>query len=447
MPQIDGRSSSQDLADLFGSHEGDLAIGGIPLTNLAEQFGTPLYVYDAERIRGAYRHLSETVAGLAGIYYSIKANPNPAIAHVLVEEGAGLEIASAAEYIAARAAGAQPKRILFAGPGKRPDELAYVIERGIGEIHLESHEEIARVAAIGQGLGVEVPVALRINPSATAQGGAMRMGGKPSPFGFDEEGLEAVIDVVSAHPSLRLAGIHLFVGTQILDADVLAGQWAHGLRLAVRAAQHLGRPLDTIDLGGGLGIPYFQGETALDLQRLGERIQDLRTFVRNQPLIRDAAVVIEPGRFLVGPAGLYAGQVLASKISRGTRFLVIDGGMHHHLAASGNLGQVIKRDYPVVAATSRGRETSPCIVVGPLCTPLDTLARQAMLPDLRAGELVAILQSGAYGLTASPIGFLSHPSPAEVLVDGGRISLIRARGSFEAPITLPGGGGQGSHVG
>lgn len=441
MPQIDGRSSSQDLADLFGSHEGELAIGGIPLTNLAEQFGTPLYVYDAERIRGAYRHLRDTVFGFAGIYYSIKANPNPAIARVLVEQGAGLEIASAAEYAAARAAGAEPQRILFAGPGKRPDELAYVIERGIGEIHLESHEEIARVASIGQGLGVEVKAALRINPSATAQGGAMRMGGKPSPFGFDEEELEAVIDVVSAQPSLRLAGIHLFAGTQILDADVLAGQWEHGLRLAVRAAKHLGRPLETIDLGGGLGIPYFQGETALDLQRLGERVQDLQALVRDEPLIRDATILIEPGRFLVGPSGLYAAQVLASKISRGTRFLVMDGGMHHHLAASGNLGQVIKRDYPVVAAVPGGREASPCSVVGPLCTPLDTLARQAKLPDLRAGELVAILQSGAYGLTASPIGFLSHPTPAEVLVDRGRISLIRTRGTFEATVAAPHIGG------
>ncbi|GEP08834.1 type III PLP-dependent enzyme [Methylobacterium gnaphalii] len=434
MPQPDGPAPAEQLADLFGSVAGELAVGGVPLSALAEHHGTPLYVYDAERMRRIFRALSEAVAGFADIYYSIKANPNPAVARVFVREGAGLEIASAAEYLAACAAGAASERILFAGPGKRLDELAFVIERGIGEIHLESHEEIARVAAIGQGLGVTVPVALRINPSAAAQGGAMRMGGKPSPFGFDEEEIKAVIEAVTAHPALRLTGIHLFAGTQILDADVLAGQWGHGLQLASRAARHLGQPLETIDLGGGLGIPYFQGETALDLGRLRERVDHLAAYLRDDPLIRDARVLIEPGRFLVGPAGLYAGQVLASKMSRGTRFLVIDGGMHHHLAASGNLGQVIKRDFPIVAAAPAGREASPCTLVGPLCTPLDTLARQAALPDLHAGELVAILQSGAYGLTASPIGFLSHPTPAEVLVDRGSVTLIRPRGTFEAPI-------------
>ncbi|GEP00330.1 type III PLP-dependent enzyme [Methylobacterium haplocladii] len=440
MPQPEGSTPAERLAAAFGWSDGELAVGGVSLTTLAERHGTPLYVYDAERMRESYRALSEAVAGFAGIYYSIKANPNPAVARVFVGEGAGIEIASAAEYIAARAAGATPERILFAGPGKRPDELAYVIEHGIGEIHLECAEEIARVAAIGAALGRPVSVAVRINPSAAAQGGAMRMGGKPSPFGFDEEELETVIDTVTAQPALRLTGIHLFAGTQILDADVLAGQWLHGLRLAARAARHLGRPLETIDLGGGLGIPYFSSETALDLARLKERVGDLVAVVRDEPLIRDAAIVIEPGRFLVGPAGLYVAQVLASKVSRGTRFLVLDGGMHHHLAASGNLGQVIKRDYPIVAATPRGRETALCTVVGPLCTPLDTLARQAALPDCQAGELIAILQSGAYGLTASPVGFLSHPTPAEVMVDGGKVTEIRPRGSFDVPMALPGMG-------
>lgn len=441
MPQPEGSTPAERLAAAFGARDGELAVGGVPLSALTERHGTPLYVYDAARMRASYRALAEAVAGFAGIYYSIKANPNPAVARVFVGEGAGIEIASAAEYIAARAAGAAPERILFAGPGKRPDELAHVIEHGIGEIHLECAEEIARVAAIGAALGRTVPVALRINPSAAAQGGAMRMGGKPSPFGFDEEETEAVIDAVAAQPALRLTGIHLFAGTQILDADVLAGQWLHGLRLALRAARHLGRPLETIDLGGGLGIPYFLGETALDLARLKQRVAELIAFMRAEPLIREAQVVIEPGRFLVGPAGLYAAQVLASKRSRGTRFLVLDGGMHHHLAASGNLGQVIKRDYPIVAAKPGGREASPCTVVGPLCTPLDTLARQAALPDCQAGELIAILQSGAYGLTASPVGFLSHPTPAEVLVDGGSVTLIRGRGSFKAPIGAPVSGG------
>ena len=416
---------------------GEVAAGGLSLAELSETFGTPLFVYDAGVMRATYRALAEALSGFVGIFYSIKANPNPAVARVFVEEGAGLEIASAAEYEAARAAGATPERILFAGPGKGEAELAHVIDRGIGEIHLESEEEIERVCAVARRLGRKVEVALRINPSAAAQGGAMRMGGKPSPFGFDEETVEAVADAVVARPELDLRGIHLFAGTQVLDADVLAAQWAHGLALAGRVARHLGRPLATIDLGGGLGIPYFAGESALDLARLAQHVAGLKATLREEPLIRDASVVVEPGRFLVGPSGFYVVRVLAAKTSRGQRFLVTDGGMHHHLAASGNLGQVIKRDYPFVAVTGGGGELSAQTVVGPLCTPLDTIARQALLPALQAGDVIAVRQSGAYGLTASPVGFLSHPTPAEVLVENGRAHLIRPRGTFAAPIAAP----------
>ena len=418
----------------FTAREGEMTLGDVPVAQLAAAHGTPLFVYDAGTMRSTYRALADALAGFAEVFYSIKANPNPAVARIFVELDAGLEIASGAEYGLARAAGARPENILFAGPGKGLDELDHVIARGIGKIHLESLEELDLVAAIAERRGLSVPVALRINPSPAAQGGAMRMGGKPSPFGFDEEDIGSILEAVAARPRLDLRGIHLFAGTQILDAAILADQWAYGLRLAVEVARRLGRPLATIDLGGGLGIPYFTGEAALDLARLRERVVELAAFVRNEPLIRDARVMIEPGRFLVGPAGIYLARVLAVKNSRGTRFLVVDGGMHHHLAASGNLGQVIKRDYPIVATAGLDRPTSRCTIVGPLCTPLDTLARQAELPDLRPGELVAILQSGAYGLTASPIGFLSHPTPSELLVDGGTVTEIRPRGSFAAPI-------------
>jgi diaminopimelate decarboxylase len=434
----DGRHGLAGLAASPFTVEGDaLVVGGVRVSQLADTYDTPLFVYDAAGLRSGYRALAAAVSGLAEVFYSIKANPNPAIVRLFVEEGAGLEVASAAEYEVAREAGARPDRILFAGPGKRADELRHVVDRGIGEIHLESFEEVEHLAAVGRALSATIPVALRINPSAAAQGGAMRMGGKPSPFGFDEEEIDSVLAAVAAQPRLDLRGIHLFAGTQILDAEVLASQWEYGLQLAARVARRLGRPLATIDLGGGLGIPYFAGDAALDLGRLRERVDELRSLVRDEPLIRDAQIIIEPGRFLAGPAGIYVARVLAAKVSRGTRFLVTDGGMHHHLAASGNLGQVIKRDYPIVAATGLSRPTRRATLVGPLCTPLDTLARQAELPDLRPGELVAILQSGAYGLTASPVGFLSHPTPAELIVDRGEASLIRPRGTFAAPIALP----------
>lgn len=412
-----------------------LQAGGLAVAEIARRYGTPLYVYDADRFRASYRALARAVGALAEIYFSIKANPNPAVARVFVEEGAGLEIASAAEYERARAANCAPERILFAGPGKGDDELAHVVQGGIGEIHVESEGEIERLAAVARRLGRRVEVAVRVNPLPEGQGGAMRMGGRPSPFGIDEERLESVADRIEALPELRFAGVHLFAGTQILDAEVLGRQWRHGLELAARLARHVGRTLATVDLGGGLGIPYFAGEQPLDLGRLAQIADTLAAGVRGEPLLRDARVVVEPGRFLAGPGGFYVVRVREVKFSRGERFVVVDGGMNHHLAASGNLGQVIKRDYPVAALGPAAGALAPAAVVGPLCTPLDALARQAKLPEgIAAGDLIAVLQSGAYGLSASPVGFLSHPMPAEVLVDGGEARLVRPRGTFAQPL-------------
>ncbi|CAO4178031.1 type III PLP-dependent enzyme [Methylorubrum aminovorans] len=404
---------------------GILQVGGLPLTDLAEEFGTPLFVYDAGVMRRTYRALRAALAGFAEIDYSVKANPNPDVIRVFHEEGAGAEIASGAEFAAALEAGVPPEKILFAGPGKGAADLDRVVAGGIGEIHLENREEILRVASAAERHGVTVRVALRINPGAAAQGGAMRMGGKPSPFGFDEEEMEAAIDAVEAQSPLRLVGLHLFAGTQGLKAETLLGQWAYGLGLAARIAGRTGRPLETIDLGGGLGIPYFSGDAALDLDTLRAGIPDLIATLRADPSLAGARVVLEPGRYLAGPAGLYVARVLAVKESRGSRFVITDGGMHHHLAASGNLGQIVKRDFPLAAVTETGGARAATAVVGPLCTPLDMLARAAPLPPLAEGDLVAVLQSGAYGLTASPTGFLSHPMPAELLVDRGAATVIR----------------------
>ena len=416
------------VAECFGTQDGELVISGVPVSELAKTYGTPLYAYDSGLMREAYRRLARTVAGFAEIYYSIKANPNPHIVRIFVAEGAGLEIASGAEFRCARVAGCEADRIIFAGPGKSTDDLALTIEGGIGEIHLESFEEIGHVARIAAHFGREVRVAVRTNPIAVARGGAMQMGGRPAQFGFDEEDLDRVLDAVAAHSRLRLSGIHVFSGTQILDAGILAAQWEHSIVLAARVARRLNRPLDTIDLGGGLGIPYHASDRALDLSRLAEVALSLRAELSADTLLRDARVLLEPGRFLTASAGIYLMAVRSVKMSRGTRFVVCDGGMHHHLAASGNLGQVVKRDYPIVAAGKlRAMDRVTCNVVGPLCTPLDTLGRTVLLPPVAEGDLVAVLQSGAYGLTASPLGFLSHPIPVEVLVENGRHFAIRPR--------------------
>jgi diaminopimelate decarboxylase len=416
------------VANNFGARDGALVVGGVSVTELAKTYGTPLYVYDTGLMRKTYRALVDAVSGFAEVYYSIKANPNPGIARLFVEEGAGLEIASGAEYRVARAAGCDPERILFAGPGKGVAELEETIRGGIAEIHVESAEEIAHVSRIAEEIGRDVRVAIRVNPTASARGGAMQMGGRPSPFGFDEETLDSVLDRLAGCRRLHVSGVHVFSGTQILDANILEAQWAHSVGLAARVAGKLGRPLETIDLGGGLGIPYYPGDAFLDLGRIKEFVPSLRARIQDEPLLRATRVILEPGRYLTGSAGIYLMAVRSAKTSRNAHFLICDGGMHHHLAASGNLGQVVKRDYPVVAASRLDdAERFACSVVGPLCTPLDTLGRNVQMPRLEEGDLVAVLQSGAYGLTASPTGFLSHPQPAEIVVENGMHREIRSR--------------------
>ncbi|MCZ7888030.1 MULTISPECIES: type III PLP-dependent enzyme [Agrobacterium] len=405
----------------FDISENDLMIGGLSVRDIVAGTGTPCFLYDAAAMRRAYRDLETALGGFADIYYSVKANPLPAIVSLLRQEGAGAEIASVGEYRAAIKAGVAAENIIFAGPGKGMAELREVIESGIGEIHIESAEEIARIEAIGR----PVKASIRINPVPDAQAGAMRMGGKATAFGFDEEELENVLPLFKDARYIDLVGVHIYGGTQILDADMLVSQWRHGISVAARMAEMLGKPLETIDLGGGLGIPYFAGETPLDLAKVAAAIPDLKALLNEHPLIAEAHIIIEPGRFLAGPGGIYVAEVNSVKTSRGTTFVVVDGGMHHHLAASGNLGQIVKRNYPIVApAMMQAEHEETATIVGPLCTPLDTLARNAALPKLKAGDLIAILQSGAYGASASPVGFLSHPAAKEVLVEDGTFEVI-----------------------
>jgi len=421
---------SVDQGPLF-FRQGAWRLSGLAIAEVATKFSTPLFVYDQRTLESQFHSLREALPDIVDLYYSIKANPNPAIVRQFGACAAGLEIASAAEYEIARKAGVSVERILFAGPGKTAEELEYVLQRGIGEIHVESSEELAAIEAVK----VPVNISVRFNPVAEASGGAMRMGGKPSQFGFDEEQLPEIVDQVRSAPGLNFRGLHMFAGTQLLDADVLIAQWSHAVAVARRIATYIGEPLRSVDLGGGLGIPYFSGEIALDLAAVRMGAAELFGSLADDPLFVGTRFIVEPGRFLVGPAGVYISRVVSVKHSRGTRFIVLDGGMNHHLAASGNLGQVIKKDYPILNASKPDDAScEPAVVVGPLCTPLDTLGRRASLPITEPGDLIAIMQSGAYGLSASPVGFLSHRLPAEVLVDGGNAELIGKRGSYADPL-------------
>jgi len=423
-------SFSEIVTRRFPNSRKELVVGEVRATVLAETYGTPLFVYDRSAIDAQLSALRIALPSRFNVFYSIKANPNPTVVKHLLSQGCGLEIASAGEFQTALEAGCDPGNILFAGPGKLETELEFVLANGIGEIHLESLVEAKRLASIARQLGVRAKVAIRINPAGEAEGGAMRMGGRPAAFGIDEESLEEAIDAVTASDALDFGGIHLFAGTQILDAGVLAKQYKHGLEIARRAALKIGRPLRTVDFGGGLGVPYFAHEKELDLVKLREELAKVFDEIGNDRLFDGTHFVVEPGRFLTAECGVYITRVHDIKISRGKKFIILDGGMHHHLAASGNLGQTIKRNYPVAVLNRLDQSLlQTAEVAGPLCTPLDTLARNVELPRTEIGDLFGIFQSGAYGRSASPLGFLSHPAPAEVWVDGATHTLIMERGA------------------
>jgi diaminopimelate decarboxylase len=416
----------------FGVARGELLVGSIPVSTLAETYGTPAFVYDRKVLNQKFDALREVLPARFSVCYSVKANPNHAILRHFLSRGCGLEIASAGEFHHALRAGCQPSRMLFAGPGKTEAELELAVSYGIGEIHIESITEAKRIGAISRRHGIRTNVAIRVNPASEAEGGAMRMGGRPSPFGVDEEILEQVLDAVLADTPLELQGIHLFVGTQILEAGLLTSQYRHGLGVARRVAARCGRPLRTLDFGGGWGIPYFAHEKELDLAELRTSLGALFAEVEGDAAFQGTRFLVEPGRFLVGEAGIYLARVNDIKISRGKKFLIVDGGMNHHLAASGNLGQTIKRNYPVALLNKLDSPPEEAVdVVGPLCTPLDTLARGVILPRAEIGDLFGIFQSGAYARSASPMGFLSHAAPPEILVDAGNHELIRRRGDSE----------------
>jgi diaminopimelate decarboxylase len=410
----------------------EILVGGVAASSITATHGTPVFVYDEDVLRHKYFALRDTLPSRFSISYSVKANPNPAFLEFFLEKGCGLEVASAGEFCLAKSTGCAPEHIVFAGPGKTEAELELVIAQAVGEIHAESQLEIERIGAISRKLGYRTPVAIRVNPNEEGQGGAMRMGGKSAPFGVDEESLGPVLDRIANDPWLDFRGIHLFVGTQILDSSLLLAQYKKGLEIARRVASRMKTATRTLDFGGGLGIPYFPGDAALSLPQLATGLRALMAEIEHEECFEQTNFIVEPGRFLVAEAGIYIARINDIKTSRGKKYLILDGGMNHHLAASGNLGQVLKRNFPIAVLNKIDcAPTETVDVVGPLCTPLDTLGRAVHLPQTSIGDLIGIFQSGAYARSASPLCFLSHATPPEVWMENGQDSLIRRRGNFE----------------
>ncbi|MCG6966007.1 MAG: pyridoxal-dependent decarboxylase, exosortase A system-associated [Chromatiaceae bacterium] len=391
-----------------------LIVGGMTVAQIATQVGrTPFYAYDREAMSRRLRELREALPDGISIHYAIKANPMPAVVDHMAGLVDGLDVASLGELRIALDSGTPAAEISFAGPGKGELELQGAVAAGI-TLNLESPGELERALRIGEVLGIAPRVAVRVNPDFELKSSGMKMGGGPKPFGIDAEAVPTVLERIR-NSGAHFRGLHIFSGSQNLRPDSLIEAQDATFELAYRLADAAPTALEMLNIGGGFGIPYFPGEQRLDLGPVSANLEERLAECRDR--LGDTEVVIELGRYLVAEAGIYVCQVVDKKTSRGVTYLVTNGGLHHHLAASGNFGQIIRKNYPVV--TARRVHAGPrelVSVVGPLCTPLDILADKMELGAAEVGDLVVVMQSGAYGYTASPHLFLGHPAPLQVLV-------------------------------
>ena len=398
----------------FSSRDDCLQIGGMSLKRLVQRVGrTPFYAYDRQRITDRIALLRQHLPAEVHLHYAMKANPMPAVVQHMAGLVDGLDVASAGEMKIALDTPMPPRQVSFAGPGKADQELSCAIAAGI-IVNMESEQEMERIANLGNHLGIRPKVAVRVNPDFELKSSSMKMGGGAKPFGVDAERVPAMLARM-AKLELDFEGFHIFSGSQNLKVAAIQESHEKTLQLGIALARHAPGPVRSLNIGGGFGVPYFPGDEPLNVAEVGENLRHLMPEARRH--LPDARVVIELGRYLIAEAGIYVCRVLERKESRGQIFLVTDGGLHHHLAASGNFGQVIRKNYPVIVGNKvNSAEREIVSVVGPLCTPLDLLADRMEMSKAEAGDLVVILQSGAYGLTASPTAFLGHLPPAEVLV-------------------------------
>jgi len=400
--------------DQFPMQSGELQIGGQSLSLLAERVGqTPFYAYDRGSLRSRVASLRKALPPAIKLHYAMKANPMPAVVGFMAGLVDGIDVASGGELKVALDAGADPQEVSFAGPGKRTPELRQAVASRV-LVNVESPREVVELQRISQELGLPARVAVRVNPDFELKGSGMKMGGGPKQFGIDVEQMPQLLADIG-RAGLDFEGFHLFAGSQNLRPESICEAQQKSYELALRLAADAPAPIRFLNLGGGFGVPYFPGEQRLDLASIGDNLAQL--LERAGAEMPQVSFVIELGRYMVAEAGIYVTRIVDRKVSRGQVFLVTDGGLNHHLSASGNFGQVVRKNYPVTIGNRVDAGPVETVsVVGPLCTPLDLLADRMALPPARVGDLVVVYQSGAYGASASPQAFLGHPPCTEVLV-------------------------------
>ena len=417
-------------------HSVELFVGRLvpreTLAALADR--TPFYIYDLATVQRRYRELTTALPPQVRVYYAIKANPSLRLVQELTALGAGMEIASTGELAVAERLGISGDRVLFTGPAKTDDELAASVRYGLRTINVESLGEAQRLAALSARLGKRQPILLRVNARFEVHDAdaAVQLGGGSQKFGVDEEQLDDVLPQILKLRHLDLQGVHVFAATGVLESSLLVEYTRHVFDLVRRLEQDYRRCFPVVDLGGGLGVDYrtFPGRD-LDLGHYASSLRDLIAAFG----FGDKEIALELGRYLVGEAGTYVVRVLDVKHSRGTDYALVDGGTNHFRRPV-----AVRQDHPVtLLLPATGSESGTGAVVeghrgpprtyaigGPLCTSIDVIARAALLPPLRAGDLLALHKAGAYGLTMSSLAFLSHAWPAEYLLEtDGTVTLIR----------------------
>ena len=392
-----------------------LLIGRCGAESLVDEEGDkPLFVNDMGIVERQVRDLREAMPSQLSIHYAVKANPYPALLERMARLVDGFDVASGGEMARALEAGMDAAHVSFAGPGKRDDELAAAIDAGV-TLNLESEGEARRALAIAEKRGRTPRLAVRVNPDFDLKGSGMRMGGGAKPFGVDADRAAALARLlIDAGADWR--GWHIFAGSQALDAEALIDTQAATVGLAARLSDAVGTAPPLVNLGGGFGIPYFPGDQRLDIAPIGEALG--QTLHARADILAGSEFAMELGRWLVGEAGVYLTRVVDVKQSQGETFVVVDGGLHHQLAASGNFGTVVRRNYPMAVANRYGAPPAEeaVTVVGCLCTPIDKLGDKVALPPVVEGDLIAIFAAGAYGASASPAAFLGHPPALELLL-------------------------------
>ena len=399
----------------FTVEKEQLLIGNKTVKNIEQLLGrTPFYAYDKSIIKKQVDTLKTCLPAQVKLHYAIKANPLPSLIHYLANLVDGFDVASRKELLQAMQTSMAATNISFAGPGKNDQDLITAIVAG-ATIHVESFNEYHNIVRIANSLSTIPNIAFRVNPSFELKSSGMKMGGGAKPFGIDEEQLLAFLPNIEPN-SVRLKGFHIFTGSQNLSVASLIEAHSNTITLAKQLISATPTTIEYINIGGGFGIPYFPGESHLDIEPIVNNLRQLLD--ENQESLNNIDIILELGRYLVGEAGVYVTKVVDTKSSRGEHFAVCDGGLHHHLANSGNFGQVIRKNYPVVIANKMNSNEEPerINIVGPLCTPLDIIASKVPLPKVEVGDYVAVMRSGAYGASASPVNFLSQSSVYEILL-------------------------------